>query len=235
MREPQYDEAFRFRRSRSERQGAPMQRERVSSEKTKRRRPRQARSQNTVAAVLTATAQVLKREGYSGLTTRAIAERAGVSVGSLYQYFPTKEAVVRALAEQHRARVVDALERALARSAHCALPERTRILVDALLAAKTVDPHLNAQLTAAMLEIDGPRFLAKDTAPFRQIVESTLRAMRAPVADLELTSFVIVGAVEGILAGAATGELRGDPRLAEAITSLVLGLLVPPAASRAGR
>jgi len=54
------------------------------------RRPSQARSRGTVAAILEATSQVLRREGLEGCTTTKIAERAGVSVGTLYQYFPNK-------------------------------------------------------------------------------------------------------------------------------------------------
>lgn len=66
-----------------------------------RKTPIQARSKATVDAILSATAQVLKRKGYAAATTDRIAERAGVSVGSLYQYFPNKDAILVALAERH--------------------------------------------------------------------------------------------------------------------------------------
>lgn len=66
-----------------------------------RKRPLQARSKATVDAILSAAAQVLKRKGYAAATTDRIAERAGVSVGSLYQYFPNKDAILVALAERH--------------------------------------------------------------------------------------------------------------------------------------
>jgi AcrR family transcriptional regulator len=66
-----------------------------------RKQPRQARSRLTLAAILTAAAQVFERRGYAGGTTDAIAERAGVSVGSLYQYFPNKDAILVALMERH--------------------------------------------------------------------------------------------------------------------------------------
>jgi len=66
-----------------------------------RKTPLQARSKATVDAILAAAAQVLKRKGYAAATTDRIAERAGVSVGSLYQYFPNKDAILVALAERH--------------------------------------------------------------------------------------------------------------------------------------
>ncbi|MGB3542976.1 TetR/AcrR family transcriptional regulator [Rubrivirga sp.] len=64
-----------------------------------RKRPQQERSRITVEAVLEAAAQVLEAGGYAGLTTTAVAERAGVSIGTLYQYFPDKDAVVAGLVE----------------------------------------------------------------------------------------------------------------------------------------
>ena len=59
-----------------------------------RKRPKQARSTELVAAILEAAAQVLAEEGASRFTTARVAERAGVSVGSLYQYFPNKAAIL---------------------------------------------------------------------------------------------------------------------------------------------
>ena len=71
--------------------------------KTPRRRPSQQRAQATVEAIVEAAAQVFERHGYAAGTTNRIAERAGVSIGSLYQYFDDKEAVLVAVAEQHLA------------------------------------------------------------------------------------------------------------------------------------
>ena len=62
-----------------------------------RKTPRQARSKGTVAAIVEAAARILEVDGLDGFTTNAVAERAGVSIGSLYQYFPSKEALVGAL------------------------------------------------------------------------------------------------------------------------------------------
>ncbi len=67
-----------------------------------RKRPLQARARRTVEAILEGAAQVFEKHGYARTTTDRIAERAGVSVGSLYQYFPNKDAIIVALAERHQ-------------------------------------------------------------------------------------------------------------------------------------
>jgi AcrR family transcriptional regulator len=68
-----------------------------------RKQPRQARSRDTVHAVLRAAAQVFSARGYAATTTNHIAARAGVSIGSLYEYFPNKDAILMALLEEHLA------------------------------------------------------------------------------------------------------------------------------------
>ena len=66
-----------------------------------RKQPRQARSRDTVKAILKAAAQVFASRGYAGTTTNHVAARAGVSIGSLYEYFPSKDALLVALADAH--------------------------------------------------------------------------------------------------------------------------------------
>lgn len=79
-----------------------------------RRPPKQERSQETVAVLVEATERVLTREGYAAATTNRIAEVAGVSIGTLYHYFPTKEALIEALVHRMWA---DELELVEARAA----------------------------------------------------------------------------------------------------------------------
>ena len=68
-----------------------------------RKLPKQGRSEATVEAILEAAAQIFERHGYAAGTTNRIAERAGVSIGSLYQYFPNKDAILLALVHRHLA------------------------------------------------------------------------------------------------------------------------------------
>jgi len=80
-----------------------------------RRNPSQGRAQHTVAAIFEATGMLAAEEGGEALTTNRIAERAGVSIGTLYQYFPTKEAIVEAMVKEERARVMRELDALLGR------------------------------------------------------------------------------------------------------------------------
>src|SRR5271165_1676775 len=75
-----------------------------------RKLPSQPRSEETVEAILQAAAQVFERHGYAAGTTNRIAERAGVSIGTVYQYFPNKDAILVALALQHLAEGTAALQ-----------------------------------------------------------------------------------------------------------------------------
>jgi AcrR family transcriptional regulator len=74
-----------------------------------RKLPKQERSEATVESILDAAAQVFERHGYAAGTTSRIAERAGVSIGSLYQYFPNKDAILVALVHRHLAESTAAL------------------------------------------------------------------------------------------------------------------------------
>lgn len=77
-----------------------------------RKQPKQQRSIATVGILLDAAAQVLAQHGFEGFTTNAIAERAGLSIGSCYQYFPSKEAVLAALIARESAQLVEGLQQA---------------------------------------------------------------------------------------------------------------------------
>ncbi|PMB09477.1 TetR/AcrR family transcriptional regulator [Fischerella thermalis CCMEE 5273] len=75
-----------------------------------RKLPQQERSKITVDAILTATARILVKDGYAKTNTNRIAELAGVSIGSLYQYFPSKEAIIAALIECHVVEMVNSIK-----------------------------------------------------------------------------------------------------------------------------
>jgi AcrR family transcriptional regulator len=116
-----------------------------------RRRPTQARSRALVDDILEATAQVLRSEGVDAATTNAIAERAGVSIGSVYQYFPNKRALFEELAARHVAALrahADALWPVLETMD---VRQVFRAAVEGMLALAQVDPALHSVLQRSAL------------------------------------------------------------------------------------
>jgi AcrR family transcriptional regulator len=97
--------------------------------------PSQARSADTVSQILEAAAQILEASGLAGFTTNAVAERAGVSIGTLYQYFADKNAVLLALASQQMQTALEAVRRALEPAQGLAPEARVRAMVRVLIRA----------------------------------------------------------------------------------------------------
>ena len=115
---------------------------------TPRKKPLQRRAQETVEIILEAAAQVFGEAGYDEGTTNRIAERAGVSIGSLYQYFPNKNALLVALVEREVDAGIERMERWLeeAREAPAPLPELLRTFVAALVELHRANPELHRLL-----------------------------------------------------------------------------------------
>jgi AcrR family transcriptional regulator len=113
-----------------------------------RKVPGQARSQETVSVILEASARILESDGLRGFNTNAIAERAGVSVGSLYQYFSNKDAIVLALIGSFEEALHDAVLQAAQGGRGQELKARLRLLVRALVTVHYRRPRLNRVLEA---------------------------------------------------------------------------------------
>src|SRR6202453_5089907 len=108
-----------------------------SRKPTDRRRPQQRRARQTVDAVLDAVARILKREGMKAVTTNRIAEVAGVSIGSVYQYFPDKRAIFVALHERHIQEIDRLVEAKLVENATSSLDALMRAVIEAMIDAHT--------------------------------------------------------------------------------------------------
>ncbi|MEN9566971.1 MAG: hypothetical protein RLZZ69_2167 [Cyanobacteriota bacterium] len=111
-----------------------------------RKQPQQDRSRMTVEAILEATAHILTERGYSKTNTNQIAELAGVSIGSLYQYFPNKESLMAALIQQHGDEMVELVESKLSHLFDTPLEEAIPQLVKAVIAAHAINPKLHQVL-----------------------------------------------------------------------------------------
>ncbi len=114
----------------------------MKSPKLPRKEPRQQRSRELVEAILVAATRVFEAKGYTGTTTNEIARVAGVSIGSLYQYFPDKDALVTALHEQHRQQSLQCIRHALQVSQDEPLEEKLTHVVDELLKIHENSPQL---------------------------------------------------------------------------------------------
>lgn len=113
-----------------------------------RKSPKQARSANLVASILTAAAQVLEEEGATRFTTARVAERAGVSIGSLYQYFPNKAAILFKLQSDEWRQTAEILQELLGNTQQAPL-ERLRTVVHAFILSECEEAKMRAALSDA--------------------------------------------------------------------------------------
>jgi AcrR family transcriptional regulator len=160
--------------------------------KIQRREPRQSRAVATVDAVLEATARIVRREGLAGLNTNKVAERTGISVGTLYGYFPDKTAIVVALAR----RILQEDEATLVAAVDGAGPEGPiRSVVRALIARHRVDPALRRAVMSVHI---GEGLGGEHSDRVEKFIAEL--AGRTPIADLgDLPLFVATRAVLGIV------------------------------------
>ena len=162
-----------------------------------RKRPRQRRSKATVDAILEATARVLVEEGIDRASTNRIAEVAGVSIGSLYQYFPSKEALVMSLLEQHCERMLGLLLRSSVDLADAPLEKAVRTYVRAVIEAHALEPKLHQVLILQAITM-GLDTVAEIEQRARDVVRAFLEKRRDEILpnDLEMAAYVLVSAVE---------------------------------------
>src|SRR5580698_8674389 len=107
-----------------------------------RREPQQRRARETVEAILDAVVRILKREGVAAVTTNHVAEVAGVSIGSVYQYFPDKRAIFSALHQRHIQQIDRIVETTLVEHAASSMDEFVSAMVEAMIDAHKTDPEL---------------------------------------------------------------------------------------------
>ena len=160
----------------------------------------QERSRATVDALVEATARILVREGFDRASTNRIAEVAGVSVGSLYQYFPGKEALVAAVIERHQREIMQAVRGELAMAANQPLEQGVRTLVTVAVKAHRIDPGLHRVLAEQIPRVGRlervETFSRENYALFREYLESHRDEIRA--VDLDLAAFVCVTSIEAL-------------------------------------
>ena len=192
----------------------------------RRRSPVQSRGHATVDVIVEAAAQILARQGPAAATTNAVAARAGVSIGTLYQYFSDREALLQEIGRRHVAEMQAVLAGALAGIDGLALPDAVDRLVAAIVASHRVHPRLHQALHQS---------LARDHLDtidaFEIAVEAmVLRALEGrPELDLAAPALTATVLVRG-LGGLIRTTLRRDPErlddLAVPMRAMILGTLV---------
>ncbi len=204
---------------------------------TPRKAPRQERARDTVDVLLAATARTLLRVGYDRASTNRIALEAGVSIGSLYQYYPNKEALVAALIDRHTDEMAVLCQGALGRAASLPLAEAAAETVQAMVAAHSVNPRLHKLLQEQVPRVGKLKRIdqlhEEATAMVRLLLESRRTEVVPP--DLELAAFFVVETVDSLI-HAALGKRHGqwdENRLIEEITRVVLSYLTGKAAAAA--
>lgn len=189
-----------------------------------RKRPKQRRAEETVAAILEAAHRILAKAGVDGLTTKRIADVAGVSVGSLYQYFPNKEAVVAALIEERVHGTVGAQAAALEFVRGRSLRESLRHVMRLLRAGS-----LRRVGSYRELVFQAPTVLQRDlflerVRKWEAFLADLLEAHRDELRPEALATgpFLLSRAVQGVLHGAALErpELLKDDAFADEVAEM---------------
>jgi AcrR family transcriptional regulator len=165
-----------------------------------RKHASQERSRATVDALIEATARILVREGFDKASTNRIAEVAGVGVGSLYQYYPGKEALVAAVIDRHNREIMQVVRGAAAEVVSQPVEKAVRRLVAVAIEAHRIDPRLHRVLAEQLPRTgrlaDVETFNREAHALFRAYLERHRDELR--IVDLDLAAFVCVTSIEAL-------------------------------------
>ena len=192
----------------------------------------QERSLLTVDALLEATARVLMKEGYDRASTNKIAAVAGVSIGSLYQYFPSKEALVAAVIDRHVHEMFQVVRDALVKVATRPVEVAARELVSVMIDAHRINPKLHGVLAEQVPRTGRLENIEAINREAYALVRAYLEAHRdeLDVRDPDIAAFICVTAVEALTHAAVVRRPESltdekAERLVDDVTRLVVRFL----------
>lgn len=192
-----------------------------------RRRPSQARSVQTVEFILEAAAQILELEGEGAVTTNRLAERAGFSIGTLYQYFADRDEILLALAEREQKRIAEHMRALIGQIELGNGPASARTFIEALVSwvRRRRGARLYFALTARIRDGGAAPRLSDE---FAQVLEDTWNRMgdsRGPMVT-RIHAYILTHAVLGALRDAAVGDSRlvDEPEFVEALLRMAAAL-----------
>lgn len=167
-----------------------------------RKLPKQSRSIATVEAILEATTHILLREGAEGLTTNHVAEMAGVSIGSLYQYFPNKASLIAALIDRHVNEEVHSLEKIFSEWAHPIGKPLFELIIEEFIEIHLRDIELTKILHEQVSHVECRDALRKATHYFESVIEALLQTThkgRLPPETAKVRAFVITNTIDSMV------------------------------------
>jgi AcrR family transcriptional regulator len=189
-----------------------------------KKQPQQTRSRVTVDAILEGAAHILARHGWAGFTTNAVAEAAGVSIGSLYQYFPDKMAIVDSVLQQHFDEILAVLRSSVGDDLAAPCIER---LVSGMIAAHSEHSSLHHVLLEDVPFSKTSKKAHEDFEQQYQQLYTRLLAGRARTRSSldEFRAHVLSAAIEGVIHDAARRGTVGSPILEQELVSLAKAYL----------
>ncbi|RUU13738.1 TetR/AcrR family transcriptional regulator [Mesorhizobium sp. USDA-HM6] len=165
---------------------------------TPRKSPRQGRAIATVEAIFEATIQVLLSDGPLRVNTTRVARRAGVSAGTLYQYFPNKQALLFAVLERHLATLATAIENACDENVHAGAETIAQAVVKAYLQAQMAQAEVSPALYRIALELDAGELIGVAARRSARAIEAVLSSVSdGSVADPSLVAQTLTAALYG--------------------------------------
>jgi len=198
--------------------------------KTLKRLAKQDRSKATIDAILQGATHVLVKEGYEGANTNRIAECAGVSIGSIYQYFADKESIIAELIEMHIQKIMSIFVEKFDSLEMVPLKDGIRILIRSMIEARSVDPKLRRVFDEQLPKVGKLRRLRQYENQAVEMIKNYLQLKKSEVRvkNLDMAAFISVYAVEGVLQVAlnsrqdilAIGDLEGE------LTNLIVHYLI---------
>ncbi|HEY0947216.1 MAG TPA: TetR/AcrR family transcriptional regulator [Opitutaceae bacterium] len=205
----------------------------MKSTRVPRKKPSQSRSQATVDVILDAAARIFVETGFDAATTNAIAERAGVSIGSLYQYFPNKLALLAALKERHVIVLVAGMRAACAGARERSLAEGVGVIIEACVGHFAVHAPLvrlfQEELPLHALGERGEAAFDETLGLLREFFSRHRAAIRVEnIEDAVFFSRAIVGSVMKAAACERFEDLRNGVIAQELTSALLLYLTGQP-------
>jgi AcrR family transcriptional regulator len=194
-----------------------------------RKAPEQDRSRATVEAIVEAAAHILVKHGYDAFSTNRVAERAGVSIGSLYQYFPNKDALLSELMRRHVVEIERGVEEMAAQAQTAPLAEVIRAGIEQNVRSHLIDPALHRVLSEEVPRL-GPldwkvAFIERMEARIRGMLEA--RKSEIAVADIDVAVYIVTRTVEAVVHNAVCEQPKAlaSGALADELTRMLVGFL----------